>query len=219
MKTPHIEKEAVRPLLETPYMNAFDLSPEPGRHYYEVSRRRKDDLIALKSDRELKETLPDAVSCFIIVKTPDEEPRLLLQYEYRYPAGRFLLGITAGLLDSADKNEPDPLYACARREIFEETGLTLSENDRFTVLSPFVFSTPGLTDESNALIGAVISLPDLSALTSEGEEGTECIGSYRLVGRKEAEKLLADGRDTDGSPYPLFCWCALSWFVSGSWEG
>ena len=218
MSAPLFRKEQVRALLETPYLNFYDLQPSPGHHYFEASRRKKEDLVVLRSEDELRRTLPDAVSCFIILKTPGEEPRLLLQYEYRYPAGRFLLGITAGLIDEADRETEEPLFSAARREIFEETGLTVGPGDRLRVISPFVYSSPGMSDESNALIGAVISVPSPSVLTSEGEEGSENIGSYRLVTREEALSLLSDGCDTDGSYFPIFCWAALSWFVSGAWK-
>jgi len=218
MNGPRFRTEQAEALLETPYLNFYDLHPAPGRHYFEASRRKREDLIALKSEEELRRTLPDAVSCFIVVRTPGEEPRLLLQYEYRYPAGRPLLGITAGLIDPDDRQTDEPLFSCARREIFEETGLTVGPDDRLSVISPFVYSSPGLSDESNALVGAVLSLPDLSSLSSDGEEASEQIEGYRLLTRQEASEILAAGTAPDGSFLPLHCWCALSWFVSGSWE-
>lgn len=55
--------------------------------------------MAVKSDEEALAMLPDAVSCFVIIRLPGGDDRLLLSWEYRYPAGRFLLGVPAGLLD------------------------------------------------------------------------------------------------------------------------
>ena len=68
----------------------------------------------------------------------------------------------AGLLDPEDREEKDPLCSAAAREIFEETGIKVSETDKITVLNPCTFSTPGMTDESNAFLSADITLADTS---------------------------------------------------------
>jgi len=79
-----------------------------------------------------------------------------LDYVYRYPAGQYLLSPPAGLIDSEELNKESPILVTARRELMEETGLELSETDELFVISPFLFSTPGMTDESNALAGIVL---------------------------------------------------------------
>ena len=97
---------------------------------------------------------------------------LLLSREYRYPAGRFLLSVPAGLIDAKDREADQPLFSAARRELREETGITLTDEDELTVLNPFLYSSPGMTDESNALIGIRVRHADLSLLDQSGAEGS-----------------------------------------------
>ena len=149
---PEIKKEQVKPLFESRFIKVFDLQYEEGKHYFDATRRPLENLMAIKSDEEFKTALPDAVTCVVIVTLPGEEPKLLLDYEYRYPAGQFLLSPPAGLLDPEDAACAEPLLATAKREIEEETGLVLSATDKLFVINPLLFSTPGMTDESNALV-------------------------------------------------------------------
>lgn len=217
MEGPEIKKENVETLLNTKFIKVFDLQYAPGRHYYDATRHNLEQLTATKSEEAFRTMLPDAVTCFCVLLTPDG-PRLLLFYEYRYPTGRFLLSPPAGMIDQDDAEKDEPLLEAAKREIFEETGLVIGPADRLTVINPLAFSTPGMTDESNALVGAVVSVPDLSVLNQNGAEGTECFDGFELVTRKEAETLLKNGRDRYGHAFSMFTWGALMYFVSGMWE-
>lgn len=215
---PEIKKEHVKPLFESKFIKVFDLQYEEGKHYFDATRRPADNLMAIKSDEEFKSALPDAVTCIVIFNIPGEDPMLLLDYEYRYPAGQFLLSPPAGLLDPEDANTPDPLLATAKREIEEETGLILKEEDNLFTINPLLFSTPGMTDESNALVCAVIRSADTSALTQEGAVGSECFNGFELLTKAEATKILTNGRDENGIFYSVFTWAALMYFVSDLWK-
>jgi len=215
---PEIKKENITSLFESRFIKVFDLQYEAGRHYFDATRRSVDNLMAVKSDAEFKAALPDAVTCIVILNIPGEEPKLLLNYEYRYPAGQFLLSPPAGLLDPEDASSPEPLLATAGREIEEETGLIISKTDKLFTVNPLLFSTPGMTDESNALVCAVIHANDTSALTQKGAIGSECFNGFELLTKKEAGKLLADGRDKNGIFYSVFTWAALMYFVSDLWK-
>ena len=96
---PIIKKEQVETVYDSRFIKVFDLQYEPGKHYFDATRRAKDNLAAVKSDEEFRQMLPDAVSCVVILKIRGQEPRLCLSREYRYPAGHFLLSVPAGLLD------------------------------------------------------------------------------------------------------------------------
>lgn len=215
---PHIKKEQVEALFESRFIKVFDLQYETGRHYFNASRRPLEQLMAVKSDTEFKASLPDAVTCIVILLTREKEPRLLLNYEYRYPAGQFLLSPPAGLIDPEDTSAAQPLLTTARREIEEETGLTLKEKDHLFTINPLLFSSPGMTDESNALVGAVIHLDSTDALTQKGAVGTECFNGFELLTKAEAKRLLQDGTDKNGIFYSVFTWAALMYFVSDLWK-
>lgn len=215
---PEIKKENVKPLFESKFIKVFDLQYEEGKHYFDATRRSLDNLMAVKSDEEFKTALPDAVTCVVILNIKGEEPKLLLDYEYRYPAGQFLLSPPAGLLDPEDASSADPLLATAKREIEEETGLLLGNSDKLFTINPLLFSTPGMTDESNALVCAVVNLESTAALSQDGAVGSECFDGFELITKEDAKKLLSDGRDAKGIFYSVFTWAALMYFVSDLWK-
>ena len=208
-----IEPGMVEQLLDRRFVRLFDLHYAPGRHYYVATRRTAEDLTCLRSDEAYRAMTPDAVSCFVVLQLPGEAPKLLLNWEYRYPVGQFLLSVTAGLIDPADRDGDSPALTAAAREIHEETGLTVAPGDSLTVVNPAVFSTPGLTDESNALVAAVLHPADLSALSTDGAEGSELFDGFALFTQAEARDMLRCGRDPRGGYLPLYTWAALMWFT------
>ena len=217
MKGPTITEAQVKTLLDTPFLRVFDLQYAPDRHYYNASRRSLEHLAAVKTDESFRTMLPDAVTCIVVLRTPGEAPRLMLMREYRYPAGRILTSPPAGLVDPADREKENPLLTAAKREIREESGI-VSEPTRMEVVNSLLFSSPGMTDESNALVLAVYDLPDLSQLNQDGAEGSELFDGFKLLTKEEAEALLRAGRDEDGTFYSVYTWTALTWVVSGVWE-
>jgi len=217
MNHPVITPDCVRPLLETPYLNVFDLQYAPGRHYYNATRRPADQLVSVKSEADFQSMTPDAVTCVVLIRTPGAPIRLLLSNEYRYPAGRFLLSPPAGLLDQEDRARPDPLFSAALREIREETGIS-AEPTLLRIINPLVFSSPGMTDESNALVLALFDLPDLSSLSRSGAESTECFDGFLLLSPAEARDILHRGRDAQGRFFSVYTWAALVWFSAGLWQ-
>ena len=248
MEKPIIRKENIETLMESRFIKVFDLQYAPGKHYYDASRRPLDNLVSHKSDEEFKAMLPDAVSCFVILKVANDAPKLLTSYEYRYPAGLIdpedaqLVSVSAqeksGDSDSnladAESSQPasDPccahkntqrpqdaaILSAAAREIHEETGLVVKETDRIFVVNPLLFSSPGMTDESNALACAVISVEDTSALSQTGAVGSELFAGFKLLSQEEAREILKRGCDEHGNYFSVYTWCALMYFVSGMWE-
>ncbi len=256
-----IEKSMAKQVFDEKFLKVYDLQYEPGRHYFDATRRSAEDLVALKEDGEFRSMLPDAVSCFVIIDngsensdgasngaaraagalspdmmSPDEiasacaanrasasasaanrasasvsavnraadgvadsaanhaadGPLLLLAREYRYPAGRYLLSVPAGLLDPEDQQEKDPLVNAAAREIHEETGIVIGEHDRIWAVDSFVFSTPGMTDESNALMCAVING---NARAAE-DPGAAAEAGAGTPGTKPGQIFVSGHRDT-----------------------
>ncbi len=209
-----IDKDRIEILYENRFLKCYDLQYAAGKHYYEASRRERDDLVVRKPDQEFREMLPDAVTIAVILHLPGNETRLLMSYEYRYPVGQFLLSPVAGLLDPEDKNSRDPLVNAAVREIREETGLTVKDSDRVYVLNPCAFSTPGMTDESNAFLCAEITLDNLDELNQNGAEGTEWFEGFELLDRERAKQIFREGRDEHGNFFSLAAWMVLSIYLS-----
>jgi ADP-ribose pyrophosphatase len=209
---PIIKKEQVETVYDSRFIKVFDLQYEPGKHYFDATRRSIENLAAVKNDEEFKQMLPDAVSCVVILKISGQEPRLCLSREYRYPAGQFLLSVPAGLLDPEDAAQENPVFHAAIRELREETGIALEESDSIRL------STPGMTDESNALVQITLNREEMPKVSQEGAVGTECFDGFLLLTREEAQKILKDGVDDQALFYPLYTWAALMCFVTGMWE-
>ena len=116
-------------IYESEYMNLYDLQYREGGHYYCASRRKKDRMVALTPDEECKTMQADAVSCFVVLNIKGQPKKLLLNWEYRYPVGQYMLSVPAGLIDEKDWDNPNALTATAIRELKEETGIEVEESD------------------------------------------------------------------------------------------
>ncbi len=220
-----IKREQVHPLFESKFVKVYDLQYEEGKHYYDATRRDADHLAAIRTDEEFRRMLPDAVTCAVVLYLPGEEPKLLLDYEYRYPAGRYLLSPPAGLIDPADaagaeteEQCKEAIFRAAKREIEEETGAVFGagkngSEDTIELVSPLLFSTPGMTDESNAIVCVTLHLDSADILNQNGGSGSEQFNGFRLVTKAEAEKLLKDGRDEYGNFYSVYTWIVMAAFL------
>ena len=208
------DKDRIETLYRSRFLNCYDLQYAEGKHYYAASRRVKEDLVAGMTDEAFRAMLPDAVTVAVVLHLPGGETRLLMNYEYRYPVGQFLLSPIAGLLDPEDRESEDPLVSAAVREIREESGLTVKESDRVYVLNPCAFCTPGITDESNAFLCAEITLEDLSELDQSGAVGAEQFSGFELLDRERAREIFRKGRDERGNFYSLATWMVLSIFLT-----
>lgn len=239
----------IKSLFESKFIKVFDLQYQEGRHYYNATRRDENDLVAAKSTEEFKKMLPDAVSCVVIWNPSDDdeksghEPCLLMNREFRYPTGQYLLSVPAGLIDredvetisgykaqiDMDNNNADSnawtieknnsiLIKTAMRELHEETGLKVTEEDEVSVINPCLFSTPGMTDESNALVKIVLNRDSLNGMSQEGAVGGELFDGFDLLTKAQAKKILEDGVDEHGIYYSVYTWAALTYFVADLWR-
>jgi ADP-ribose pyrophosphatase len=84
---------------------------------------------------------PDAV---VIVPFHPVRDKMVIIREYRVSLDDYEYGVPAGLVDNGESVEQ-----AARRELLEETGLTVS---RFIQVSPPIYSSAGMTDESVAMV-------------------------------------------------------------------
>jgi len=86
----------------------------------------------------------DAVVIVPVLHEPGHEPRLVAIKEYRVPVDCYLYALPAGLLEAGESPEE-----AARRELLEETGLTVTAVKR---VSPLLYASAGMTDESAHLV-------------------------------------------------------------------
>ena len=239
----------IKSLFESKFIKVFDIQYQEGKHYYNATRRDEEDLVATKSTEEFKKMLPDAVSCVVIWNPSDDdeksghEPCLLMNREFRYPTGQYLLSVPAGLIDredvetisgykaqiDMDNNNADSnawtieknnsiLIKTAMRELHEETGIVITEEDEVSVINPCLFSTPGMTDESNALVKIVLNRDSLNGMSQEGAVGGELFDGFDLLTKAQAKKILEDGVDEHGIYYSVYTWAALTYFVADLWK-
>ena len=120
-----------------------------------------------------KFNIPDAV---VIVPFHTTEKKVVVTREYRVALADYEYGFPAGLIDPGETIEQT-----ARRELQEETGLTVT---RFLKISPPVYSSAGMTDESVAM--AYVECDGRPS--TDGNTGSEAI-EVQLVTRTQASQL------------------------------
>ncbi len=122
---------------------------------------------------------PDAVFIVPILKTPRGK-RLVMLKEFRVPLGDYEYSFPAGLQDAGETIEET-----ARRELAEETGLTLT---KIISVSPPVVSSAGLSDE-NAVIVFVECTGEPSTARAEEPEEIEIL----ILDHEQAVALRRSG--------------------------
>lgn len=223
---PCIDLHIISSLYLSRYLSLYDYEYKKGKHYLNASRRNPKRLVYTKSEKDFANMVADAVSCIVILDNEEDgEPKLLLSREYRYPTGHMLLSVPAGLIDDGDIEEDSlisfattPAQRAAVREIREETGIKLTDKDIVKTVNPLVFSTPGMTDESNALVGVVIRSDINGQLTQDGAEGSEWFDGFEILTKDKAREILKNGVDDNGVFYSVYTCIALMYFVTDLWR-
>ena len=127
-------------------------------------------------------SLPSSTSVSVIAI--EEQGLLIINEEYRHPAGEIVLSLAGGFL--AEGEEPE---AGGKRELIEETGY---DSDDILVLGSS-FPMPGICDQRVIYVLAKgcrkVTEPDL--------EGGEMIHTV-LLSREELSKKVASGAPVDG---------------------
>lgn len=104
--------------------------------------------------------------------------RICVIKEYRIPLADYVWDFPAGLIDVNNETVED----CVKRELKEETGLTV---DTIYKITPFIYNSPGITDESIAIAYVKAS----GELSKDHLESAEEIESF-LFRQDEVEELL-----------------------------
>ncbi len=128
-----------RKLTHQKWLNLFDVryvaKTGDQKSWQLASRQKEPKCVTGKYAR------PDAV---VIVPFHKEKDKMVITREYRVPLNDYEYGFPAGLIDAGESVEQ-----ATRRELWEETGLTVS---RFIKMSPPIYSSAGMTDESVTMV-------------------------------------------------------------------
>ena len=145
--------------------------------YYMTSRAK--DASQLKAVTH--QNRPDGVIIYGVYG--EEQDRVVLIRQYRYPLGDYVYEFPAGLVE-----EGEEMGAAGVREMYEETGLTFTPVDAGCYSRPF-FTTVGMTDESCGMVFGYCS----GTPTSIHEEASEEI-QVILADRGGSEADFAGGK-------------------------
>ena len=125
-----------------------------------------------------------------------QDNKLVVIKEFRIPICDYEWGFPAGLIDG-----DEPVEDAVKRELKEETGLDVKE---ISLISPFIFSTAGITNESVA-IAYVKATGELSNKNLESSEDIETF----LMNQQDVKKLLEDKDKNFGAK----AWIVLNTFA------
>ena len=159
-------------------------------NYYELEAVHRDGSISpyymasrAKDASQLKavthQNRPDGVIIYGVYG--EEQDRVVLIRQYRYPLGDYVYEFPAGLVE-----EGEEMGAAGVREMYEETGLTFTPVDAGCYSRPF-FTTVGMTDESCGMVFGYCSGTPTS-IHGEASEEIQVI----LADRGEAKRILRE---------------------------
>ncbi len=158
------------------------------RDYY-FCTRNDDEHIKIRT-HELK-----AEGICIYAVTKEEEPRLALVHEYRFPVDEEIYSLPAGLIDPGESASE-----AAAREIKEETGFDFTEytGGEAFCRRPF-FLVPGFSDEPGAAIFGTIEGLD-GKPQNESSEWIEVL----LADKAEVRRILREEKVSVRAAFLMF---------------
>ncbi len=118
--------------------------------------------------------------------------KLVLERQFRYPIDDYVYELPAGLIEKGES-----LTEAAKREAFEETGLTFEPLSSDAFSRPFYMS-PGMTDEACATIYGHFS-GEPTSIHEEEDEDIQVI----LADREECRRILAEEKVSITCAYQL----------------
>jgi ADP-ribose pyrophosphatase len=170
------------------WLNLFKL------HYTDTHNASRAWLLASRSkEPKAISRITDPPDAVVIVARHAVTGKIVVIREYRVPLADVEYGFPAGLVDAGETIEQ-----AAARELKEETGLDVV---KFTKISPPVYSSAGLTDESIAMV----FLECEGEPSATGNQASESI-EVMFISREEAGALCRDS----GIKFDAKAWLVLS---------
>lgn len=162
------------------YLNLYELEAErrDGRiaPYYLSSRAKECNLLKMST----KENKPDGVIIYGVYG--EKKDKIALVRQYRYSIDDYIYEFPAGLVE-----ENEDMIEAAVREMYEETGLTLTPLESKEGYSRPFFTSIGMTDESCSMVfGYLTGEP-----TNQYQEASEDI-EVILADRDECRRILKE---------------------------
>ena len=186
-----MEIKSSHKLTELKWLNMFEIAyvDKSGRNrYWQVASRSKEPKCITN-----KFAVPDAV---VIVPFHTAENKIVVTREYRIPLADFEYGFPAGLID-----EGETIEQASRRELKEETGLDVI---KFTGMSPSIYSSAGMSDESVAMVYVECD----GRPSKAGNTGSEFI-EVELVSPSQASRMCENA----ALKFDAKAWLVLSEFA------
>ena len=172
---------------ESLYLNLYEITYENKKNrlktWMVASRKPREALEAIY--RHEKDPYPDAV---IILAIHEPSKKLVLIRQFRVPVNDYIYELPAGLLE-----KDESIIACVRRELNEETGLSLNE---ILEISPLIYGTAGMSDESFKIVTCTCK-GQISHDYLEEDEDIEAM----LVDKNQIENLLDEAPSMDMKAY------------------
>ena len=182
--------EFVKKITDYLHLNMFEITYSDTRDRKKIWRfaSRNDSPKCVSGHFET----PDAV---VIVPFHLEKKKLVIIKEFRVPLGDYQYGFPAGLVDDGETVETS-----VQRELKEETGLTVT---RINKVSPPIYSSSGMTDESISMVYVECT----GETSREGNTSSEDIDTI-FVSPDEAKTLCGN----DQIKFDVKTWLVLSMY-------
>lgn len=132
--------KGIHKILEGKFITRYDvdyLTAEGHEKTYEIISRNRN----LQTLEDLQNKVPDSV---IMILTDEAGERILVNREYRMAMAQWIYNFPAGLIDPGETPEES-----AKRELWEETGLTLT---KVTDVLDNSYSAVGFANERNICV-------------------------------------------------------------------
>ena len=166
----------------TRFLNFFELETvkktgEAGRYFLASRAKTIEDLEINRG-----ETRADGVAMYVLCG--EKHDRVLLIRQFRWAIGSYVYEFPAGLVEDGED-----VKEAAIREVYEETGLSMTPLDVDPMFTRPVYMTDGMTDEACALVYGY-GEGDIRNQPLEDTEEIEVV----LADRDEVRRILKEER-------------------------